>query len=216
MQACASGSALDAASGFCVIRVPGSGVQGLQVIRVGRPFEGPSGGSVLALAEARKRYRSPCLSGAGPAFAIVGTTRGDRITGTNRADRILTLAGNDRAHGGLGSDCIDGGTGRDILSGAQDRDRVYGGPGSDALNGGPAADRLSGGAGNDTINAAFGADRVFGGAGRDAVNVATAGPRARVDCGTGRDTARLNRNERHTVRGCERTIVLPDRAGRRR
>src|SRR3954463_7978317 len=211
LEPCPRGSALDASSGFCVIRVPGTGVQGERVIRVGRPFEGPSGGTVVSLDEARKRFRSPCWSGAGPQFAVVGTNKADRITGTNRADRILLLAGTDRGDGGRGADCVDGGTGRDVLSGAQDRDRVYGMAGNDSINGGPSTDVLSGGTGNDTINAAFGADRVTGGAGRDAINVATAGPRAHVRCGSGRDTVRLNASERRVARGCERMLVLPDK-----
>jgi Ca2+-binding RTX toxin-like protein len=211
VQPCPNGSVLDAPSGFCVIRVPGSGVQGERVIRVGRPFEGPSGGTVVALDQARKRYDSPCLSGPGPQFAVVGTNKADRITGTNKADRILLLAGKDRGDGGRGADCIDGGAGRDLLSGAQDRDRVYGMAGNDSLNGGSETDRLSGGTGNDTINAAYGADHVAGGAGRDAINVATAGPRAHVSCGSGRDTVRLNASERRVARGCERMLVLPDK-----
>jgi hypothetical protein len=213
---CPNGSTLDAPSGFCVIREPGSGVQGERVIRVGRPFEGPSGGTVIPLDQARRRFHSPCLSGPGPQFVVVGTNGNDRITGTNHADRMLLLAGKDRGDGGRGNDCIDGGTGRDVLSGAQDRDRVYGGAGNDSINGGPATDTLSGGTGNDTINAAFGADHVSGGAGRDAINVATAGPRAHVNCGTGRDTVRLNASERRLARGCERMLVLPDKRLKRR
>ena len=216
IQPCPNGSVLDAPTGFCVIRVPGSGVQGERVIRVGRPFEGPSGGTVVPLDQARRRFKSPCLSGPGPKFAVLGTNKDDRITGTNRADRILLLAGKDRGDGGRGADCIDGGTGRDVLSGAQDRDRVYGMAGNDSINGGPATDRLSGGTGNDTINAAYGADRVTGGTGRDAINVATAGPRAHVSCGSGRDTVRLNASERRMARGCERMLVLPDKRLKRR
>jgi Ca2+-binding RTX toxin-like protein len=216
IEPCPNGSVLDAPSGFCVIRVAGNGVQGERVIRVGRPFEGPSGGTVVPLDQARRRYKSPCLSGAGPQFAVVGTNRADRITGTNRADRILLLAGKDHGDGGRGADCIDGGTGRDVLSGAQDRDRVYGMAGNDSINGGSETDRLSGGTGDDTLNAAFGADRVMGGPGRDAINVATAGPRAHVSCGAGRDTVRLNASERRAARGCERMLVLPDKRLKRR
>jgi hypothetical protein len=216
LEPCPKGSVLDAPSGFCVIRVPGGGVQGERVIRVGRPFEGPSGGTVVPLDQARRRYKSPCLSGAGPEFAVVGTNKADRITGTNRADRILLLAGRDRGDGGRGADCVDGGTGRDVLSGAQDRDRVYGMAGNDSINGGSATDLLSGGTGSDTINAAFGADRVTGGTGRDAINVATAGPRAHVSCGSGSDTVRLNASERRMARGCERMLVLPDKRVKRR
>ena len=211
---CPAGSTLDAPSGRCVIRettggVGSSGVQG--TIVVGRPFEGPVGGSVMSLGEARKRYKSVCLRGRGARFVVLGTAKNDRVTGTNQDDRMLLLGGGDRGDGGRGDDCIDGGTGRDVLSGAQDKDRVYGAAGNDSLNGGPARDRLSGGAGNDTINAAYGADRTFGGAGRDAINIATAGPRASASCGAGRDTVRLNGSERRRVRACERRLVLPDR-----
>jgi Ca2+-binding RTX toxin-like protein len=215
-QSCPNGSVLDAPSGFCVIRVPGNGVRGERVIRVGRPFEGPSGGTVVSLDQARRRYHSACLSGPGPQFAVVGTNKDDRITGTNRADRILLLAGKDRGDGGRGADCIDGGTGRDVLSGAQDKDRVYGMAGNDSINGGSETDRLSGGNGNDTINAAYGADHVMGGSGRDAINVATAGPRAHVTCGAGSDTVRVNTSERRIARGCERMLVLPDKRLKRR
>jgi hypothetical protein len=213
LQVCPTGSVLDATRGLCVIRVAGSGVE--RLIVVGRPFEGPAGGRVMELSQARKRYKSPCLNGKGAKYVVLGTNRADKVTGTNRADRILLLGGSDRGDGGRGNDCVDGGAGRDVVSGAQDRDRVFGGTGNDSLNGGPARDRLSGGAGNDTVNAAFGADLVLGGAGRDAINVATAGPRARVSCGSGRDTVRLNASERSRASSCERRFVLPDKVLRR-
>jgi hypothetical protein len=211
LNPCPKGSELDNAQGMCVIRVQGEGA-----ILVGRPFEGPSGGTVIALEQARQRFHSPCLRGSGPQYAIIGSSRGDRITGTNRADRILSLAGNDRVDGGRGDDCIDGGAGRDVLSGALGRDRLYGTIGNDALNGGGDVDRLSGGSGNDTINTGYGADRAYGGAGNDAVNAATAGPRARVSCGSGHDIVRLNASERRLERGCEVRYVLPDRRVHRR
>ena len=168
--ACPAGAILDATSGFCVIRggVAGAMATGGQDIVVGRPFDGPSGGRVVSIAEARKRFpASRCVRGGGPAFAVIGTKRADHVTGTNRRDRILTLGGKDRADGGRGADCIDGGTARDALAGGSGRDRVYGSSGNDALNGGPDTDLLDGGRGNDSINAAFGKDRVVGGPGRD-------------------------------------------------
>jgi Ca2+-binding RTX toxin-like protein len=88
--------------------------------------------------------------------------------------------------------------------------------GNDSINGGSETDLLSGGTGNDTINAAYGADHVLGGSGRDAINVATAGPRAHVSCGSGRDTVRLNASERRMARGCERMLVLPDKRLKRK
>lgn len=210
-RVCPKGSEYVVADNLCVIRVEVAGERA-QTIVVGRPFEGPSGGSVIPLSAARKRFGTKrCLSGSGPKYAIVGTSKADRITGTNGRDRILTLAGNDRADGGRGDDCLDGGKGRDILSGALGRDRVFGMTGNDSLNGGGETDRLSGGSGNDSINSAFGADVVIGGSGRDAINVATAGPRARVSCGTGRDRVRLNNREKRRTRGCEVRYVLRDR-----
>jgi RTX calcium-binding nonapeptide repeat (4 copies) len=209
LRACPAGSELDVASSLCVIRSTVGGES--RRITVGRPFDGPSGGTVVALGEARKRFKSRCLRGGGPAFAIVGTERADRVTGTNKRDRVLALAGNDRVDGGRGDDCVDGGAGRDVLSGALGKDRIFGMSGADGINGGPDADHLEGGAGNDTINAAFGRDRVIGGPGRDAINVSTAGPAAVVSCGAGVDKVRANRNERRRLRGCEVRYVMLDR-----
>ena len=208
-QVCASGSVLDVARNLCVIPAGTSG-SSLGEIIIGRPFQGPSGGSVVPIDVARRRYgNSPCLSGSGaPRFAIVGTARGDRITGTNIADRIIGLGGNDRLDGGRGNDCIEGRTGGDNISGALGNDKLYGSSGKDHLNGGPGTDYMSAGAGNDTINGAFGRDNAIGGAGRDFINVATAGPAARVNCGSGNDVARINNNERRRVRGCERVAVF--------
>jgi Ca2+-binding RTX toxin-like protein len=63
--------------------------------------------------------------------------------------------------------------------------------GNDRLNGGPGADRLVGGAGTNAYDAGPGADTV------DARN----GKRELVRCGSGRDTARVDRSDR--VRDCE-------------
>lgn len=208
-QVCPTGSSLDLAAGVCIISAANSGGQG--VVVVGVPYSGPSGGRVISLTVARKRYTSPCLTGTGPKFVTVGTSRRDRITGTNRQDRILGLGGNDSIDGGREADCIDGGTGGDNLSGAIGNDRIFGMSGKDHLNGGPGSDRLSAGTGNDTINAAFGRDQVFGGSGNDFINIATAGPPATVSCGSGRDKVRVNRNERTRTTGCETRYVFNDR-----
>ena len=207
---CPAGSEYSVADNVCFISTATSGDD--TRIVVGRPYDGPGGGTVVSLTQARKRFGNRrCLAGDGPRYAVVGTNRENRITGTNGPDRILTLGGNDRADGGRGDDCLDGGTGSDRLSGALGNDVVYGLSGKDAINGGGGTDRLSGGVGNDTINAAYGADRVFGGGGRDAINVATSGRKARVSCGKGRDTVRINSRERRSTRGCERRYVLRDK-----
>lgn len=45
-------------------------------------LHGPTGGTVLALSVARKQFRSGCLYGPGPLYAVVGTNQADRIIGT--------------------------------------------------------------------------------------------------------------------------------------
>ena len=208
-QVCPPGSQIVVERNLCVIPAGTSG-SSLGEIVVGKPFQGPSGGRVIPVDVARKRYgNSPCLSGNGaPKFAIVGTNGRDNITGTNIADRIIGLGGNDRLDGGRGNDCIEGRTGGDNISGALGNDKLYGSSGKDHLNGGPGTDYMNAGGGDDTINAAFGRDRAIGGGGRDFINIATAGPAASADCGSGNDVARINNNEKGRVRGCERIAVF--------
>ena len=209
---CPAGSVFVPTSNVCVIKGDTSG-SSLGDVIVGPPFSGPSGGTVVPIDIARKKYgRSPCLSGNGaPKFAIVGTNKADRITGTNVADRIIGLGGNDKLDGGRGNDCIEGRTGGDTMSGGLGNDRIYGSSGNDHLVGGSGTDYLSAGSGNDTINAGFGRDKVFGGSGVDFINVATAGPAATVSCGAGRDKVRINRNERKKIKGCETVYVFNDK-----
>jgi hypothetical protein len=211
-QVCPAGSTLDIARSLCVIPAGTSG-SSLGEIIVGRPFQGPSGGTVVPIDVARRRYgRSACLGFSGnPKFAIVGTNKTDRITGTNIADRIIGLGGNDKIDGGRGNDCIEGRAGRDSISGALGNDRLYGSTGNDHLNGGPGTDYMSAGSGNDSINAAFGRDRALGGSGRDFINIATAGPPASANCGAGPDKIRINNNERKKVRDCEVVYVFKDK-----
>jgi Ca2+-binding RTX toxin-like protein len=205
---CPQGSVYEPQNNLCVINDRVSSTQTVRIV-VGRPYQGPSGGSVISLRVARQRYNSPCLSGSSPRYVIIGTNRADRITGTNRADRILLFGGRDNSEGGRGNDCIDGGTGPDTISGALGVDRLYGGSGNDHLIGGSNSDRLSAGSGNDTVNTGYGKDRVTGGSGRDFINASTAGPAsARLDCGGGADKVRINRNERRRVRGCETVYFL--------
>jgi hypothetical protein len=204
---CPQGSEYDPAGNVCIITRERDGnlANGREtVVVIGRPFESPSGGRVALPTEAPRSVRnSPCLKGKGVKYIVLGTAKADRITGTNKSDRIFTLGGNDQVGGGRGNDCIDGGPGGDRLAGSLGADRLIGGRGGDNLNGGSQKDRLDGGTGNDTINAAHGRDSVRGGAGNDQINVATAGPAARVNCGSGRDKVRSNTNERRRLRGCE-------------
>ncbi len=214
---CPTGAVYDVTHNVCVIPVPGSQTPGNPAgtitgpgsVVVGPPFSGPSGGTVITLPVARKRFpKSPCVRGnSRPKYAVVGTNKADRITGTNRRDRILGRGGRDRLDGGRNNDCVDGGSGHDVITGGQGNDRVYGRGSRDLVNGDAGTDLLSGGKGNDTLNAAYGADKAFGGAGRDKINVATAGKKATVYGGKGYDKVRCNPREVDRMHGVERIIV---------
>jgi Ca2+-binding RTX toxin-like protein len=162
-------------------------------------------------------------------FAIrIGKPGDDRIIGTASHDKICGLAGNDviRLEGGpdvaygdmcgaatppvvdstavasisaspppdgpVGNDTLVGGTGTDQLYGGWGNDRLIGGSGDDALYGGVGRDRLVGGPGSNIYR---------GGPGSDSINAAN-GTEDLVDCGAGRDTARVDRID--FVKGCEK------------
>lgn len=208
-QICPTGSTYDVARNVCIIFEPGA-PRG--VIVVGATFQGPSGGTVISLIEARRLAnagslpKSQCLRGSGPQFVVLGTNRADRITGTNGRDRILGLGGNDQIDGGRKDDCLDGNRGRDRVAGGLANDRLYGQAGRDKLTGGLGNDRLYGGAAADSLNTGFGRDYASAGAGNDRVNAASAGrPAKRLLGGKGRDRVWVNRNERRRYSGFEIT-----------
>lgn len=228
-QICPTGSQYDAMTGRCIIVVKGADGS-TKIIVVGRPYQGPSGGTVVPLAEAIKKYgRKLCLTGAGPKYAVIGTSGKDKITGTNGKDRILSLGGNDSVDGGRGNDCIDlgngndrgtggigndrmlGGAGNDTMRGDLNNDVISGGSGNDKISGEAGSDRLYGQAGNDTLSGNYGADRLDAGAGNDILNIATQGPPATAKCGSGRDRIRLNKKERTRITGCEIAYILQDK-----
>jgi Ca2+-binding RTX toxin-like protein len=147
---------------------------------------------------------------------MVGTPGNDLLAGTPLGDNLLGLQGDDVLKGGLGDDCIFGGLGSDRLSGAQGDDRLFGddsrkgvggddrisgNAGDDLLVGGSGKDRLAGGAGEDRLTGGPGRNLLLGGSGNDRLSAAN-GSFDRVNCGRGRDIARVDRVDR--VRGCER------------
>ena len=170
LEICPAGSTLDVVHQVCVI------IYGSQRIIVSRPFQGPTGGRVLALGAARKKYHSPCLSGPGPKFAIVATKRGGRVRGTPRSDRILGLGALERIAGLGGNDCIDGKGGRQHIWDGNGKDRIYASAGFNRIGVGNGDDMVNGRNGSDWITAGNGNDRVWGGSGR-----------SRIDLGIGRD-----------------------------
>jgi Ca2+-binding RTX toxin-like protein len=163
---CPNGSTYDAALQLCVIVLPGG-----KTIVVGQPFQGPTGGTVLAVTVARKRFKSPCLQGAGPAFVIVGTNHHDVINGTRKADRIIALGGNDRVSGQGGADCIDGGGGNDRIWAGKGDARIYGQAGNDRVAVQDGNSRVVLGSGHDVAFLGNGNDTVYGGTGPDRIAV---------------------------------------------
>ena len=111
-----------------------------------------------------------------------GTAAGDKLSGTTAGDRLTGLAGNDVLRGLSGTDCLDGGRGNDTLIGGTGNDVLAGGSGNDKLTGNSGRNTYSGGSGRDTVNARNGA-------------------RDKVNCGSGKDRAVVDRKDR--VRGCE-------------
>lgn len=181
LSPCPAGSVLVIAKQLCEIILPNG-----TVIVISKPFEGPTGGTVLSLGAARKKFQSKCLFGAGPQYAIVGTNGPDRIVGTHRSERFLGLDGNDRIAGQGGNDCIDAGAGNDRVFGGNGKERIYGGSGVDRLSVQGGNSFVDGGPGNDTIFLGNGSDRVFGGSGNDRISVGRG--KDFVDGGSGNDT----------------------------
>ena len=154
-----------------------------------------SGGTVYSLAYAKRHFKSVCLNGAGPNYAVVGSNANNTITVSNTRQRVLGRGGKDKLTVKSGNNtCVDSGSGNDIVKAGTAPVRIYGGAGNDKItagNGhdvvygdggqdvikaGNGKDSLNGGAGNDTITAGNGADHLYGNAGAD-----------KLTAGTGRD-----------------------------
>jgi Ca2+-binding RTX toxin-like protein len=170
---CPTGSAYNPLTLRCEIPASGS----VAAISVSKPFQGPTGGTVMSLAAARALYPSnPCVKGQGPNFVIVGTNKADRINGTRNADRIIGLEGDDRLAGQGGADCISDGNGKD---------RIFAGNGNARITVGNGNDRVSSQNGHSTITAGNGKDRIVAGNGN--VTVKTGKGAASISVGNGND-----------------------------
>jgi hypothetical protein len=97
-------------------------------IVVGPPVTGPTGGTVVGLAAARKRSKSGCPYGPGPRYAVLGTSRNDRINGTSKGHRILGLGGNNRIAVQAGSSSVWAGNRSDGVFPGNGSDKVWAGP----------------------------------------------------------------------------------------
>jgi hypothetical protein len=101
---------------------------------------------------------------------------------------------NDELLGHHGSDRLDGGAGEDILWGDWDP----------AGNTGRQRDVLIGGAGDDFLYPSHGTTRVSAGAGRDFVWAYYG--HGTIDCGPGKDTARVRMNGAFKLKRCEKVL----------
>jgi Ca2+-binding RTX toxin-like protein len=160
----------------------------------------PTAGALLGPVETGTLDQGAC------ATDRLGTPDDDRIDGTALGDSLFGLQGDDVLKGHANDDCLFGGVGSDRLSGAAGNDRLLGDdagravPGNDRLFGNAGNDLLVGGPGRDRLRGGAGRNRLRGGLGSDRLN-AVNGRRDRVNCGKGRDTARVDSFDR--VRGCE-------------
>jgi Tol biopolymer transport system component len=136
-----------------------------------------------------------------PAPPACGSPKPDLCNGTSKDDRILGGGGNDIINGLQGNDVLDGGDGNDRLSGSEGNDTLKGGKGNDTLTGDTGNDTLVGGAGNDKLTGGGGKNKYSAGPGADVVN-AVNGKAEVVDCGSGKDTARVDKRDK--ARGCEK------------
>jgi Ca2+-binding RTX toxin-like protein len=114
-----------------------------------------------------------------------GHSAGSAMVGTNGPDRLI---------GTNHHDTIDGRGGADLIAGAGGKDLLMGGPGRDKVFGGKKFDHILGGGGSDTIRA------------RDHRPDT-------IECGPGRDVARVDRIE-DGVYDCEQLrIPKPSQGG---
>jgi hypothetical protein len=130
-----------------------------------------------------------------------GTRCANVVAGNGKKNRLKGTSGEDRIRGKGGRDSISGRGGDDCLNGGGGRDRVNGNAGDDIVAGGEGPDRVVGGKGNDKVKGGDKADRLAAGKGADTV-IAKDGRRDRVDCGGGKDVARVDKRDR--IRRCEK------------
>ena len=170
------------------------GTPGNDVIR------GTSGNDVLCGLGGNDR-----IDGRGGRDLIDGADGNDRIKGGSGNDTVAALRGRDNVDGSSGNDRIGGGASNDRLGGSSGNDRARGGGGKDVVRGRAGNDSLEGNRGNDRLYGDRGRDRLFGQTGNDRF-FAKDRRRDRVDGGSGRDQARVDRrgSRRDLMRAIDR------------
>src|SRR3954447_11575413 len=109
------------------------------------------------------------------------------------AGGVAVLAG---TGGGAGADTnvLRGSGGANKLIGTNGPDNINGRGGADEIKGRGGDDVLEGGRGGDSIGGGKGFDRLSGGRGNDRINARDGRP-DEIDCGAGKDYARVDRHE---------------------
>ncbi len=196
VQPCPNGSSYNAASGDCAI----AGVTPAP-IPVAAPFQGPTGGRVVALALARLTSKSACVQrGPGAPYVLVGSPGSGPIIGTGNGDRIIADSGDYLIEAGGGPNCIAVEGGNDVISAANGSDTVYTSGGSDQITLGNGRDYVQLGAGQAELKVGDGNDRIFAGPGLDAIRA-----------GNGNDTifAGAGSDEISAGNGNDRIVAAP-------
>jgi Ca2+-binding RTX toxin-like protein len=139
---------------------------------------------------------------------VRGEAGNDRVDGSNANDTVLGDAGKNVVVGGRGNDVLRGDKGADKLDGGIGNDNLRDKGGRNFLLGGAGTNRITGGPGRDFITTGSGRNVVNAGRGNDQINAAKAGPPTRGTCGPGRDVERGNKNERKSLRSCERKFIV--------
>jgi Ca2+-binding RTX toxin-like protein len=166
VQPCTTGSSYDPVGADCAIT---AGTK--RPIAVGGLFRGPTGGRVIALGIARSLIKSPCLTGAGARYALLGIPGDGPIIGTSGPDRILAFGASYQIEAKGGNVCINAGGGSAVIHAGNGRDRIIGGAGSQVITVGNGNDFIQAGVGSAVITAGNGNDRILAGPGIDRITV---------------------------------------------
>lgn len=141
-------------------------------------------------------------TGAGVPDGSTGTGEYPTISLGDLADTLVSdNVGDLTVSGGPGNDKMMGGS-RPIIVGAfmdepgstiTSDEEFSGDGGNDVLKGFGQPDGLDGGPGNDKIDGGTGRDALIGGAGNDVINAKDGQKDRRIDCGPGKDKARVDK-----------------------